>query len=94
MRTDQIAPRVPLTQANSAQDKKWSVFRTAIGGLLASFVAGLFAESAFHSYQAGMGARQWWRTVVSAVCWFGIAIIGVARGLNKSHTPPPATFLR
>jgi len=85
MRTDQIAPRVPLTQVNSARGKKWSVFRTTIGGLLASFVAGLFAESAFHSYQTGMGVRQWWRAAVSAILWFGIAIIGVARDLDKSH---------
>ena len=85
MRTDEIAPRVALTPAESAQNKKWSVLNPAFAALLAAVVAGVFVGSAFQNYAAGVRFREWWREALSATVWFGIAIVGLVRGLNRVH---------
>ena len=85
MRTDEIAPRVALTQTESARKKTWFISNPAFGAVFLGVIAGLFAESAFQSYRAGLSFREWWREVLSATVWFGMALSGVVRGLNKAR---------
>lgn len=85
MRTDEIAPRVSLVEPGAVHRRKWFAFSPAFAGILAAFIAGAIAESAFQSFQAGNGFHVWWRIALSATVWFVIAILGVARGLNKSR---------
>jgi len=84
MRTDEIAPRISLSDADDVQRKKWVVFNPAFRGLLSAFIAGLYADSAFHAYQAGMGFDVRLR-VFTATLWFGMAAVGVVRGLRKAR---------
>jgi hypothetical protein len=60
------------------------VFNPASGELLAALVAGLFAESVFPSYQAGVAFRVWWREALMATFWFVMAVIRAVRGLNQT----------
>jgi hypothetical protein len=83
MRTDEIAPRVALTQEEPGQPKNWSLVNPAFGGIGAALVAGLYAESAFQSYASGSRFHEWWRGAVIAGGWLVMAVIAVVRGLNR-----------
>jgi hypothetical protein len=84
MRTDELAPRGSLIQTNTSQERKWPPFNPAYGALFLALVAGLFAESAFQSYQNGLPLREWWREVLSIGLFFGMAVVGVVRGLHRA----------
>jgi hypothetical protein len=86
MRIDETAPRVFSTGSGTTEKKKWSIFNPAFGAILAAFVAGLAAGSAFQSFQVGNGFHGWWRDASVAVFWFVMAFIGVVRGLSKSRS--------
>jgi hypothetical protein len=83
MRTDEIAPRGSLAQSESSHE--WPPFNPAYGALFFSLVAGMFAESAFQSYRTGLPFRECWREVLSTMLFFGMAVIGVARGLKRAR---------
>jgi hypothetical protein len=80
-----LAPRGSLIQTESSREKRWPPFNPAYGALFFALVAGLFAESAFQSYQNGLPFREWWREVLSTALLFGMAVIGVVRGLNRAR---------
>jgi len=83
MRTDEIAPRGSLTKTESSRE--WPSFNPAYSALVAALIAGLFLEAAFQRYQAGLPFREWWREALSVMAWFGIAIVGVMRGLKRTR---------
>lgn len=82
MRTDEIAPRVPLLGAEPAKGKYWIILNPAFRAVPMAFLAGMFAIA---SFKVDGNFHAWRGDGLFSAFWLASAVYPVVRGLKLAR---------